>query len=506
MGTLIYGAVGVLDAAAGMQPDVAVYVEGNRIAAAGTFASLRAQYPDAALAGGRDYCLLPAFINSHDHGRAFGTASLGVPDDLLEIWLPQLGGGLMPAPYLAGAWEGAQLLKSGVSSVAHSHNPPDWGDMLPSSSAMLRGYRAAGIRVAFHPPIVDQNPLVYADEAAFLAGLPAAAQAQAQRFLQPVPLTTADYLQVCAALVAQYHDVQDHTVHVQLSPAGGQWCSDALILACVDFARQQQTRVQMHMLETRYQHIYALKTWGKSFIQHLDDIGALGDWMTFAHMVYLSDADIALLAERGAGVSHNPSSNLRLRSGIAPAAKLLAAGVRTGIGLDGHTLDDDHDYLREMRLAYVLGNRPGAASLPLAHQTVLQMGTQGGASVTFGAGAPLGHLAPGMLADLVLLDWQAVRGRWSPEGYPALPDALGFLLHRAAQPHIRHVMVNGAWVVREGRCITLDEDALADEIRLDLARQLHASGRADLGRAAQSLAPYLRRFYAGWDQAYPLAD
>lgn len=498
--TLVYAEMGILAAAQPVQTDVAVAVQGNRIVATGTLSALRETYPDAQLVGGKGCFLLPAFTNSHDHGRAFGTASLGIPDDLLEIWLPGLSALPSIPQYLAGAWEGIQLLKSGVSLTAHSHNPPAWEAMLESSVEMLRGYQAAGIRVAFHPPMVDQNPLVYTDAAGLLASLPdEAARKVARRFMQPVPLSRNDYLQICSALHQQFHNSTQQTIHLQISPAGGQWCSDELILASVEFARAHNTRVQMHMLETRYQQLYAHKRWGKSFVQHLDEIGALGTWITFAHMVYVDEVDLPLLAERGVGIAHNPSSNLRLRSGVAPVAEMLAAGIQVGLGLDGHALDDDQDFLREMRLAYTLANRAGASSLPVEPHEILQMATLSGAHITLGEDVPLGRLANGALADLVLLDWGGVRGRWAPEGYPAAEHALPFLLHRSTRQHVRHVMVNGAWVVRDGQCITLDETAIADAIREALAQQMTDAGRTERLHAAQALAPYLRRFYALWD-------
>lgn len=167
----------------------------------------------------------------------------------------------------------------------------------------------------------------------------------------------------------------------------------------------------MHMLETRYQQHYARKTWGVSFIQHLDAIGALGDWLILAHMVWVEDDEIALLSERGVGVVHNVSSNLRLRSGIAPIAKMVAANVPVSIGLDGHALYDDQDFLREMRLAWTIGNQSGMAATDLSAETVWRMGTDIAGKISFGADAPLGTLEAGRLADLVLLDWSAIKGQ-----------------------------------------------------------------------------------------------
>ncbi len=499
MTMLIRAGLGITDADSLPQTDLAVCVQGNRIAAVGAWSELISQYPNAERAGGDHYLLLPAFVDSHDHGRGLGTASLGIDDDLLEIWIPHLWSQPVIDPYLAAVHDGLQLLRSGVGTVAHSHNPRDWHNVPYEAEETLRGYRDAGIRVAYHPVIVDQNLLVYADEDTFLAELPASVRDLAEPFRRPSMPERGDYFAMCAELMRRFHDSEQHTAHIQISPAGGQWCSDELIAAAVDFAKTHHTRVQMHMLETRYQRAYAHRRWGKSFIQHLDDLGALGDWLTLAHMIWLDEEDFALLSARGVGVAHNPSANLRLRSGIAQLARLEQAGVRVGVGLDGHTLDDDQDYFRELRLAWALGNRPGASSPLVTAETMFRIGTTSGAAITLGAQTPLGKLEPGALADLVLVDWNAVRGEWAPDGFPSPEKALAFLLHRATRHHVIAVMINGVWVVRDGRSARVDERVIAHAIRAELARQ-QVTQSSPMLHAARTLAPYLRRFYADWDR------
>jgi cytosine/adenosine deaminase-related metal-dependent hydrolase len=169
---------------------------------------------------------------------------------------------------------------------------------------------------------------------------------------------------------------------------------------------------------------------------------------------------------------------------------MLAGGVAVGIGLDGHALDDDQDYLRELRLAWTLANRPGAESATLSAAVFLTAGTQSGAAITLGTDVPLGVLKPGALADLVLLDWEAVRGVWSSP----LIDPLTLLLRRAQAGHVRHVMVNGAWRLRDGQATGLDEEAIAAALAEELAR-IDGAELAQRAAAARTLAPYLRHFY-----------
>ncbi|MDE2852809.1 MAG: amidohydrolase family protein [Chloroflexota bacterium] len=470
--------------------DLALCVDGDFIIDAGTLAELVARYPAADRIGGDEFALLPAFTNAHDHGRALGTLALGVPDNFLEVWLGRLAALPSIPPYLAALYSGLQLLQSGVTAVAHSHNPSDWSQLPAELPAAMRGYADAGIRVAMHPPIIDQNHLVYAEGQRFLDMLPAELR-NSLSGRSKIDLSADDYFAALDELYSKYHDPLRHRAHVQVSPAGGQWCSDALIIRACEWARRQQTRVQMHLLETPYQRRYAYKTWGLSFIRHLDDIGALGGWLTLAHMVWVDDEDIELLAERGVGIAHNISSNLRLRSGIAPIAKMAASGVKVGIGLDGHSLDDDQDFLREMRLAWTIANQSGMAAADLSAEAVWRMGASVGAEITFGAGAPLGELEIGALADLVLLDLQAITGLWAPEDYPSRELLPAMLLRRAKREHVRHVMVGGQWVIRDGEHAHVDSN--------DVEREIWARLRFEAGRPTSALDDYLRAFYRAWD-------
>lgn len=473
--------------------DYAIAVAGDSIVAAGSLAALAARYPEAERVGGADFILLPAFVNAHDHGRTLGTLALGAPDNFLELWLHQLARLPCIPPYLAALYSGLQLLRSGVTAVAHSHNPCSWRDLPDEIPQALRGYAEAGIRVAMHPPLVDQNLLVYAERQRFLGLLPPDLRRDAGK-ADASPMSAHDYFAMLDDLYDSFHDKQRQRVHIQASPAGGQWCSDELIMRACEWARARDTRVQTHLLETRYQRQYAAKTWGKSFIRHLEDIGALGDWLTLAHMVWVEEDDMALLAARGVGIAHNISSNLRLRSGIAPVAKLLAAGIPVGIGLDGQSLDDDQDFLREMRLAWTIGNQSGMAAADLAPETVLRMGASLAAQITFGAAARLGELEVGAPADLILLDMDALKSRWAPADYPPRELLSALLLRRGKREHVRHVMVGGEWLLRDGRHTRVDARAVEREIwqRLDFAAR-------DLPQSLD-LEVYMRKFYRTWHE------
>ncbi len=485
---IVHAGIGLVND--GFQRDVALLIEGASILEISGRAALAEKHPTVPLFGSEDLLLLPGLVNSHDHGRALGSVALGLPDDLLEVWLAGLGSLPRISPRLAAEYEGWQLIRAGVTSVAHSHNPASLATLFEEIPETLAGYRQAGLRVAMFPPLLDQNTLVYLDEEGFLSSLPADLRELAKARASPPALSLDAWLDGLQHLYDRCHDAREHRVHIQASPVGGQWASDALIQGAAEWARANGTRAQMHMLESPYQRHYAWRRWGRGFIRKLDELGALGDWLTLAHMVWTEADDPALLADRGVSVAHNPSSNLRLRSGIAPVAGFRKAGVNVGIGMDGHTLDDDQDYLREMRLAYTLGNRPGANADHLPPLDVMNMATRGGIIATFGQEVSLGSLKPGWLADMVLLDWQAIRGDWAPPQYPSASHLPEFLLRRANSSHVRHVMVHGEWVLRDGVHIRLDENSLHDSMKEALTQQAPSS--------AHPLGPLLRHFYSTW--------
>jgi cytosine/adenosine deaminase-related metal-dependent hydrolase len=255
--------------------------------------------------------------------------------------------------------------------------------------------------------------------------------------------------------------------------------------------------MHVHALETWYQREYAYRVWGTNLLAHLDGLALLGPWLTLAHAIWLEPEDFALLAARGVGVAHNPSSNLRLRSGIAPVPRLLAEGVPVGVGLDGHCLDDDQDYLRELRLAWTLANRPGVSSPSIDAAQALSMGTRGGAAITLGPEVRLGRIEPGYLADLMLVEHGEGLDDWSiglagsRDSSVAGQQILELLLRGASRRHVRDVMINGSWVVRQFRSTRLDERAIAEQLRENLAQ------KRSVAAAPVSLAES-RAYYRSW--------
>src|SRR4029453_6426116 len=185
---------------------------------------------------------------------------------------------------------------------------------------------------------------------------------------------------------------------------------------------------------------YARRRTGGTALQHLATLGLTGPHLTLGHGVWLSDADIELVADSGTRICHNASSNLRLRSGLGPLNHWAARGERVGIGLDEAGINDDRDMLQEMPLVLRLHRVPGMGMddiVPTWPQ-VLRMATEDGAATTPYAGQ-IGTLEPGKAADLVVLSWQQIAAPYlSPD--TSVVDAV---VHRAKTNGVALVMVAG---------------------------------------------------------------
>ncbi len=470
----------------------AVLIEHNRINDAGDLSSLKRKYPTIEVFEGEGLLMAPTFINAHDHGRAIGTTALGIQDSILEEWIPQLS--MQPGidPYDAALYDGLRLLASGVGSVVHQHNPRNWENLLEESRRTIDGYLDAGIRVLFNPPFIDQNNIIYHGQEEFLGSLPAGLRENLSKMLYDKPLEIDLYLDLVEELMNSYESTdEENMVSIQLNPAGAQWCSDNALLEFSRFAESKKKRIQMHVLETKYQAKYAYKKWNKSIIKHLHSLGILSPDLTCAHMVWVEPDDIPLLRDTNTRIVTNPSSNLRLRSGLANVPDFMKAGITLGVGIDGHGFDDDQDFLRELRATWFFAQRPGAHSTNIIAADILRMATIDGFTTAFGENHNMGSLKPGSYADMVLIDFKNLKKFWvSPEIRP-----FEVLLHHAQRKHVLHVMVNGIWRIRNGQSTGIDEASLESRI----INQIHQPRDFEEKDRINKILPYIKDFYTRWD-------
>ncbi len=475
--------------------DGAVLVRGEVIAEVGQWSDLRARFPDARVLGSEQVAVLPGLVSAHHHAAGVSHIQQGVADDVLEPWLLQLRRMRPTDPYLDTLLTSARLLRSGVTSVVEVHQCRGTADAsVERIRGALRGYDEAGIRVAFAPGVANQNQLVNAsgpDELQqFLDGLPADARRAAETMLPgPDHLQPDEYLALIDTLWQQY--VDHPRIDIWYGPPGPNWVSDDFLVKIAERAAAHHTSIQTHLSESLYEKLYGPRTYGESVVLHLKALGVLGPRFSLAHAVWLTDAEIAVLAETGTAVSHNPSSNLRLRAGIAPSRALVEAGVTTGLGLDGHGFDDDDDIFREMRVATWLQRPPTIGAPTLAPRQALGLATAGGARL-LGKSDRLGRLDPGYAADLMLVDLERVTWPWvAPE-----IDPRDLLVLRAQARDVRTVLVGGKVALQDGQPTGFNLEAVAREFA---ARLVAAPFPADAAHRIALLAPHLDAFYRSWD-------
>jgi len=399
---------------------------------------------------------MPALANAHDHARAARSSSIGAGGKPLETWLHYLA--MLPAvdPYLASAVSLSHSALGGAGTVmVHYTRVQGLTDYVTEAKAVAKAAADVGVRVGFAVALRDRNPLVYGPSEPILAALsPTAAEEIRKRFLR-APMPAAEQIALVDA-VAEACDAPDF--NVQYGPAAVQWCSDALLRAVAEASAATSRRIHMHCLETRYQRDWADREFPDGMIRYLDSIGFLCPRLTLAHCTHARPEELDLLAERGVTISVNTSSNLGIRSGIAPLAQMKKSGCRIALGIDGLALDEDDDSLREMRLAHLLHGGWGF-EVDVSRDDILTMVCRNGRFSVLNRDDG-GMLAPGAPADLLLLDWARV----DDDRLKADLDPRDLLFARVTADHIEEVIVGGKTIVRGGQVIGIDYPAMREEL------------------------------------------
>ncbi len=412
--------------------------------------------------------IMPGLANAHDHARAARMSSIGAGGKPLETWLHYLA--VLPAvdPYVATAVSLSHSALGGAGTVmVHYTRVQGLTDYVTEAKAVAKAARDVGVRVGFAVALRDRNPLVYGPSEPILDALsPAAAQEIRTRLIR-APMPAVDQIALVETVAAAC-DAPDF--NVQYGPAAVQWCSDPLLRAVAEASQRTGRRIHMHCLETRYQREWADREFPNGMIRYLDDIGFLSPRLTLAHCTYARPEEFDLLAERGVTISVNTSSNLGIRSGIAPLAQMKKSGCRVALGIDGLALDEDDDALREMRLAHLLHCGRGF-DVDVSRDEILAMACRNGRFSVLNRDDG-GRIADGAPADLLLLDWARV----DDDRLMGDLDPRDLLFARVTAGHIGELIVGGRTVVKDGLVTGVDYPALREEL---LARF-----RADIGNNA----------------------
>ncbi|MDX2243994.1 MAG: amidohydrolase [Leptolyngbyaceae cyanobacterium bins.302] len=390
---------------------------------------------------GQNKLLLPGFVNAHTHSPEMWQRGRIAPLPL-ELWLAELYDFPLLSPekiYLSALGTAVETLYSGGTTVVdHLILLP--GQELDCVAAAIRAYREVGIRAFVAPLLQDQS---------LMMGLPVQGK---QRPTATAPRTTEAAIDVLKTAIEQFHD-PDAGIFIMAAPTGLQLCSDALMEAFVEIGTAHDLCFHSHLLETKAQKLLAYEKYGCSAVEHLKRLNFLGPKTSLAHCVWLDDADIELLADTHSTVVHNPLSNLRLGSGIAPVLKYRVAGVNTTFGCDGASSNDSQDLLEAIKLGAILHNLTDFEYQRwITPQQAIEMASLGGVT-GLGLQDQLGSLEVGKLADLVLYDLTCLS---------LLPrtDPIGLLVLGRPTQAVDSVWIKGDRVVANGSITTIDVSEL----------------------------------------------
>ena len=223
------------------------------------------------------------------------------------------------------------------------------------------------------------------------------------------------------------------------------------------------TPISIHLSESEYELQYSKQTYGMTSIEALDSIDFFNGRTIAAHVVWPTKKEIAILAKRNVGVIHNPTSNMKLASGIAPIVDMLDAGILVGLGTDGAASNNDLDMWEEMRLAALLQKVTQMNPEVLPATTVLRMATTNGANI-IGLGEKIGKLEIGMDADIIQVAFDDVHHQPSY-------DIPSHLVYVTDEQDVETVIVNGKLLMYEGQFFTLDTKKISKEVA-DMATKI----------------------------------
>lgn len=450
----------------------------------GVIVSVEASGDPASAGEGRRLVAMPALTDAHDHGRGLHHMAIGAKDEAFEIWRAALYAHPLIDPYLNTALAFARLARAGIGSAVHVHSSI-FLDRLPADAASIaRAARDVGIRVSFVVPLRDQFSLGYADDADLLSQHdPRDRDIIKKTWMYPFP-DPAGYMDIVRSVA---REVEGDLMSVQYGPNSPQACSDALLERLAAESASDGRRVTTHLLETKAQRDWADATYPAGFIRHLDKLGLFSPRFTGAHGVWLRPEDCDLLAERGASIAVNTSSNLRLRSGIAPVEQFLKSGMEFCFGLDAFSFDDDDDAFRELRVTHWL-HSPSHATRPLTPDRLFDAANRAGYRATNNRDG-YGRIAPGAPADLVLLDYDAM----AYDVVDGMADEIDVILTRARNRYVDTLVVAGKVVVSAGKVLGIDVEAVEREV-IAQARKARDG--------MQSIRPVLRRSQATLSEFY----
>ena len=420
------GIVVTMDAGRAIYQEGSVAVRGDSIVAVGPRAEVEARYQSAQKIDAHGRLVLPGFINGHTHVPM--TLFRGLHDDVtLNDWLYKY---IFPAEAKNVNEEfvrwgtrlaAAEQIRAGVTTFA---------DMYYFEDAIAEETKAAGMRGVLGETFID--------------------------FPAPDNKSEAEMLAYTEKFLKRWQG--DALIHAAPAPHSIYTCSKKTLQDAAALARKYHAPILIHVAEMKKERDDSEKANGMSPVMYLDKLGVLGPDVVAAHCIFVDEADRKMLAERGVGCVHNPSSNMMIASGVAPVPEERAAGIAVGLGTDGPAgSNNDLDLMEEIDLAAKLAKISKMDPLALNAKAVVEMATIDGARALH-MEKEIGSLEAGKKADLILISLD------KPNAVP-MYDIYAQIAYALKGSDVETVVIGGKVVMRDRKLLTVDEPRVLEKAR-----------------------------------------
>ncbi|MCL6510113.1 MAG: amidohydrolase [Anaerolineae bacterium] len=449
------GIVITMDDAFRQYPHGAVAIRGDSILAVGAADDVAGDYTAAEVIDCTGCCIMPGLINCHTHLPM--TLLRGLADDLrLDVWLY---GYMLPVERkfvspefvsLGTQLACAELIRSGVTCV---------NDMYYFEDAIAQAIAAAGLRALCSQTIMQ--------------------------FPTPDASSADESLEFTEKFIQTW---KDHALIVPvIAPHAPYTCSGPLMRACAEIAIKYDVPLHIHISETFQEVEDSRREHGMPVVNWIKKNGVLEAKVIAAHCVAIDAGEMRTLRNAGATVSHNPSANLKLASGIANVPQMLRTGLNVGIGTDGPASNNDLDHFEEMRLAALLAKGSTRDPVAVPARTAMMMATLMGARALH-IGHLTGSLEVGKRADVIVVELDRLHSTPQYSSIAAGSDAIYTqIVYSTKASDVRDVFVNGKPLMRERTLLSLDEGAIKAQANR-LAQQIHTFLIAREGDVLRKLA------------------
>lgn len=422
--------------------DAALLVEGNRIKALGKTEEIRRLYVDEERIDLGGKLIIPGLIDTHVH---LAQALIrGCADDMAliqwlceRVWVLQ-GNFTQDDGYTSARLCIAEMLKSGTTTFLESMLAHRYG-----FNGIAQAVEESGIRACLAGIVMNLGSYATEDANVMHPGLRESRETSLLGVLDAH---------------SKWQGAANDRIHVWFGPRTPGGVTPELYREMSDYARQRDMGITMHLAEVEEDKVYLQETYGLSPVYFAESVGLLGPKRVLVHMVWLNDQDIAKLAATGTSVSHNPSSNSKLASGVCKVPQMLAGGVNVALGCDGGPSNNDYDLLREMKLAAIIHKAVSHDPLTVPAETVLEMATINGAR-SLGLDHEIGSLEVGKKADFAVVDLHHLHTTPSP-------NPVSTLVYAATGGEVDMVVVDGQIVVEQGQLLTMDEEEVIEEAQI----------------------------------------